>query len=92
MKQALLREFNVSADRIVIDAYARHTTTNVRNSGRFMLAYGIKNATIVSGVPQTLYLSYPALSFTARCQRELGAQTGYALFNTAFNLSTSDCF
>jgi hypothetical protein len=25
MKQALIREFNVSADRVVMDAYARHT-------------------------------------------------------------------
>ena len=76
MKQALIREFNVSNDRIIIDAYARHTTTNVRNAGRFMLAYGVKNATIVSGTPQTLYLSYPGLSFTARCKRELGYVVG----------------
>lgn len=76
MKQALIREFNVSADRIIIDAYARHTTTNVRNAGRFMLAYGIRNATIVSQAPQTLYLSYPQLSFTARCKRELGYVVG----------------
>jgi hypothetical protein len=41
-----------------------------------MLAFGIRNATIVSQAPQTLYLSYPALSFTARCRRELGYVVG----------------
>jgi hypothetical protein len=41
-----------------------------------MLAFDIKNATIVSTPPQTLYLSYPELSFSARCKRELGYVVG----------------
>ena len=77
MKQALAREFGVPRDRIVIDPYARHSTTNLRNAGRFMLAFNVSYATIVTDVPQTFLFSHPELSlFNHQCKKTLGYVVG----------------
>ncbi|MBW2524708.1 MAG: YdcF family protein [Deltaproteobacteria bacterium] len=85
MKSALIA-MGVPSSRIVVDARARHTTTNLRNAGRFMLAHGLRRALIVTtggGVAgsewfdQYFYLSNPYIStFHARCERELGYRVG----------------
>ncbi len=41
MKTLLVKEYGVPADRVIIDPYARHSTTNLRNAGRFILAYNV---------------------------------------------------
>lgn len=77
MKQTLVREFGVPPDRIVIDPYARHSTTNLRNAGRFMLAFNVSYATIVTDVPQTLLFSHPEVSlFNHQCKKTLGYTVG----------------
>jgi hypothetical protein len=77
MKQTLVREFAVPADRIVIDPYARHSTTNLRNAGRFMLAYNVSSATIVTDLAQTFLFSHPGLStFDSTCEKTLGYRVG----------------
>jgi hypothetical protein len=45
-------------------SYARHTTTNLRNAARFMSAYNVSTATIVTSIPQSFYLSYPGKCHT----------------------------
>lgn len=85
MKSALC-EMGVDEDRILVDARARHTTTNLRNAGRIMRALGIPKGLIVTvggGVAgsdffgQDFYLANPTLStFHGRCERELGYRVG----------------
>lgn len=73
MKQTLVREYGVPADHIIIDPYARHSTTNLRNAGRFILAYNVSLATIVTDVAQTLLFQHPGISgFTSQCKEQLG--------------------
>ncbi len=85
MKKALL-DAGVPADRVLVDARARHSTTNLRNAGRIMLAAGMPRAliaTVGGGVlgsdlfGQEFYFSNPVIStFYARCQSELGYRVG----------------
>jgi hypothetical protein len=73
-------------ERILVDARARHSTTNLRNAGRLMLAAGMRNAlvsTMGGGLfgsdvfGQDFYFSNPVLStFYARCESELGYRVG----------------
>ena len=41
MKQRLMTRYGVPEDAILVDAVARHTTTNMRNTVRFMYRYGV---------------------------------------------------
>lgn len=75
--QAGLRE-----SQVLVEPYARHTTTNLRNAGRLMRALGLPDAVVVSGYDaevfsQAFYLAHPLLStFEARCREELGYAVG----------------
>lgn len=85
MKVALCA-MGIDEERIVVETRARHTTTNLRNSGRFMRAHQITAALIVTKgggafgsdfFGQDFYLSHPTLStFHGRCERELGYRVG----------------
>jgi hypothetical protein len=85
MKKALVG-MGLSQDRIIVEACARHSTTNLRNAGRFMLDHDLKRAVITTtggGVlgsdlfDQDFYFSNPTLStFHARCERQLGYRVG----------------
>lgn len=85
MKDALCA-MGAPSDRIIVEARARHTTTNLRNAGRFMRAHGMSKALIVTkggGVGgsdffgQDFYLQNASLStFHVRCQKELGYTVG----------------
>jgi hypothetical protein len=85
MKRALVA-MGVPEDGIIVEARARHSTTNLRNAGRFMLARGMKRALVTppgGGVggsrvfDQTFYFSNPEIStFHGRCERELGFRVG----------------
>jgi hypothetical protein len=88
LKAELLR-LGVPADRIAIEPHAHHSTTNVRNAGRFMLAHGMRRGLIVSSFGQSFYFSNPDLStFNGRCRKELGYEVGQLeyvdLFRTSF--------
>jgi hypothetical protein len=85
MKDALLA-LGVRAENILVDARARHTTTNLRNAGRMMRKLGMSKAVVVTaggGIAgsnlfgQDFYLAHPTLStFHSRCERELGYRVG----------------
>lgn len=74
----------VPADRLLIDPWARHSTTNLRNAGRMMLDLGLARGLIVSGfetdtwlASQAFYFGHPTLStFYTRCRETLGYQVG----------------
>lgn len=74
----------VPPDRILIDPYARHSTTNLRNAGRLMLDVQLERGLIITGhesrvytFSQAFYFGHPVLStFHARCRRELGYEVG----------------
>lgn len=48
MREYLINELKIPADRIIVEGIARHSTTNLRNSGRIMQEHGLKKAEIVS--------------------------------------------
>lgn len=89
MRQWLLVR-GVDASRILVEPCARHTTTNLRNAGRMVLAAGATEALVVSSdgdwlprgsgwrfAEQSYYLGFPWLSsFHARCLVELGYRVG----------------
>jgi hypothetical protein len=81
-----LAALGVAEEQILVEARARHSTTNLRNAGRVMLAHGIRSGlitTVGGGVmgsdvfDQDFYFSHPALStFYARSTSELGYRVG----------------
>jgi hypothetical protein len=77
----LMREWlvarGVDPARILCEPCARHTTTNLRNAGRMVLAAGADEALVVTSDPQTYYLAFPwRSSFHLRCLTELGYRVG----------------
>lgn len=74
MRRALIERYGVPAEALVVDPYARHTTTNVRNAARLLAAMNApsKPALVVTNVGQASYIAGPA--FAERNQRELGYQ------------------
>ncbi len=59
MRQALIERYGIPADALIIDAYARHTTTNLRNASRLLIAMGApvkKPALIVTHDYQSTYV------------------------------------
>lgn len=77
MRRALIERYGVPADAIVIEPYARHTTTNLRNAARLLMAMDApldKDAVIVCNPGQSAAIE--SAEFVARNQRELGYQPG----------------
>ncbi|MBT0670991.1 YdcF family protein [Novosphingobium profundi] len=77
MRRALIERYGVPAEAIVIEPYARHTTTNLRNAARLLMALGAplaRDALLVCNPEQSAYVESAA--FTARNAAELGYQPG----------------
>jgi hypothetical protein len=77
MKRLLVAEHGVPADRILIEPHARHTTTNLRNCARLLLAAGFpadRPALIVSDHRTIAYIGGDELA--RRNLREMGIQPG----------------
>ena len=77
MRRTLVERFGIPAERIVIEPYARHTTTNLRNATRRLHAMGApldKPTLIVANASQSSYISSP--EFAARNPAELGYDPG----------------
>lgn len=77
MRKALVERYGVPAERVLIEPYARHTTTNLRNVTRRLLAMGAPldhEALIVTNPDHTQYIEGP--DFKARAAAELGYQPG----------------
>jgi hypothetical protein len=73
MKKVLLAEYHVPEAAVLVDPYARHTTTNMRNAAREIYRYRIpmnKPALVVSDTAQTGYIA--GQPFADRCLKELG--------------------
>lgn len=73
MKAALIRDFGVPESAILLDPYARHTTTNLRNAVRAVFTDGLpfeKPMLIVSDPEQIRYIA--SEKFAMRCRAELG--------------------
>ncbi|MBB3909484.1 YdcF family protein [Sphingomonas desiccabilis] len=77
MRRALIERYGVPAEAIVIEPYARHTTTNLRNATRRLIALGApldREALIVCNPDQSRMIENPA--FAERNRRELGYEPG----------------
>jgi DUF218 domain len=73
MKKALLHDYHVPEEAILVDPHARHTTTNMRNAAREIYRYNIpmsKPALVVSDPAQITYIE--GQPFAYRCMKELG--------------------
>jgi len=77
LRRYLVEELGVPSWRVAVEPRARHTTTNMRNVGRFLLAHGLTRALVVTSRGQSFYLSAPGLStFHRRCRATLGYEVG----------------
>ncbi|NII59892.1 ElyC/SanA/YdcF family protein [Sphingomonas aerolata] len=77
IRRALIERYAIPADRIILEPYARHTTTNLRNATRRMAALGIaldRPTLIVTDAQQSAYIESP--TFTTRNTAELGYMPG----------------
>ncbi|MEG8052113.1 ElyC/SanA/YdcF family protein [Sphingomonas aerolata] len=73
IRRALIERYAIPADRIILEPYARHTTTNLRNATRRMVALGIpldRPTLIVTDAQQSAYIESP--TFITRNTAELG--------------------
>jgi hypothetical protein len=79
MRKALVERYGVPADRVLIEPYARHTTTNLRNATRLLVGLGApldRDVLITSNPEQLQYIEGP--DFAARSVIELGYASGAA--------------
>ena len=73
----MLIRMGVPKDKIIVDDKARHSTTNLRNAGRYMLRHGMKKALITTSKGQDFYFSHPLISsFTVRSIAQMGLKVG----------------
>lgn len=90
MRRYLVSERDVPASAILIDPYARHTTTNLRDVSRVLARAGVpmdRPVLITTDLFQSTYIS--SGGFAARCEEELG----YRPFEQMARLSSQDlCF
>jgi hypothetical protein len=75
MRRALIDRFAVPADAIVVEPYARHTTTNLRNATRRLVALGapLERDMLVVSNPGHID-AVASAAFVQRNARELGYQ------------------
>jgi hypothetical protein len=77
MRSALIDRYGVPADAIVVEPYARHTTTNLRNASRLLVALGApldRDALVVCNPGQSETIASAA--FVQRNLTELGYVPG----------------
>lgn len=73
MKKYLMEKFKIPESSILIDPYARHTTTNFRNAARLVFRYGIpadQKALVTSSADHIAIVTKDG--FRIRCTTELG--------------------
>lgn len=77
MRKALIERYGVPAEAILIEPYARHTTTNLRNASRLLARIGAPpeaETVIVCNPLQSAYIE--SARFTEHNAAELGYQPG----------------
>jgi hypothetical protein len=85
MKKYLMTQHGIPEDAVLVDPYARHTTTNLRNVTRMALRYGVppdRKVLVTSDIFQSAYI----LGMTKRCMDELG----YAPWRSIVKLADND--
>jgi len=73
MKKELMNVYHIPEENILIDPFARHTTTNLRNATRLMIAYQMpldKKSIVVTNSSHSNYVGNA--NFNVRCMEELG--------------------
>ncbi|MFV8393177.1 YdcF family protein [Flavobacterium sp. LB2P6] len=73
MKKELMNVHHIPEENILIDPFARHTTTNLRNATRLMIGYKMpldKKSIVVTNANHSAYVGNP--NFNTRCMEELG--------------------
>jgi len=82
MRRYLIDELGVSPDKIIVEPQADHSTTNLRNAGRYMHRFGLERALVTSS-PQPFGQSFyfqsadgPVFGIHTRCMRNLGTRLG----------------
>jgi hypothetical protein len=67
----------VPPSAIVVEPCARHSHTNLRNAGRFMISAGLRTALVLTSWDQSMYFGHARFSsFDARCIADLGYVVG----------------
>jgi hypothetical protein len=77
MKKELMNVYHIPEENIIVEPYARHTTTNLRNAARLMIQYGIdihRKSLVVTNYGHSLYTG--SADFLKRCEEELGYVPG----------------
>ena len=77
MKRLLIEQYGIPANRILMEPHARHTTTNLRNCARLLLAAGFpanRPSLIVSDHMTIKYIASPLLA--ERSLQEMGVTPG----------------
>lgn len=77
MKRILIEQYNIPADRILIEPHARHTTTNLRNCARLLFATGLptdRPSLIVTDPMTAMYIGSTTLM--TRTLQETGVTPG----------------
>ncbi|WOE75197.1 YdcF family protein [Alterisphingorhabdus coralli] len=73
MKRVLMQRYAVPEAAIIMEPYARHTTTNFRNAARLMLRYGVPTDKLALVSTSTGHSRYAqSEEFRRRCIEELG--------------------
>ncbi|MEJ7731737.1 MAG: YdcF family protein [Polyangiaceae bacterium] len=76
MKRFLV-EAGIPAAQVAIEPCARHSHTNLRNAGRYLLTRGLRRALVVTSRDQAMYFGRPRSStFDVRCLADLGYLVG----------------
>jgi len=73
MKKELINRYHIPENRILIDPYARHTTTNLRNAARLIINSEIPLDKLGLVVTNNSHSDYVGDNrFIKRCEKELG--------------------
>jgi hypothetical protein len=72
MKKYVMEKFKIPETNILVDPYARHTTTNFRNGARLAFRYRIPTALALVTSSESHIASSTSEEFRTRCLNELG--------------------
>ncbi len=73
MKRVIMEQYDLPENVLLVDPHARHTTTNLRNTSRLLMRYGVpldKKVLVTTSESHSTYVTSP--KFHSRCLNELG--------------------
>lgn len=86
MRRYLIDELGIPASAIVVDPYARHTTTNLRNAARILKGVGVPMDRPILVTSDLLQLAGIVFGLAPRCEEELG----FVPWQSLARLNTTD--